>query len=215
MASLAISSKKLEKRLDYIAEGFRRAKVSRAREHFLDQAAKQEGLLSALWQSWCGFVRSVVLESSAGAVTTGNAQTTSPYAALTLDQLRHVASKAARGNPIPAAITPIAGFHAEPTWGDLNKATLILNVLSPSNALSIQSGLGVLTLSKDVQIVRNAAAHLSSDRISDVRSMQLRYLNTSFRHPSDAVFWTESGTGNDAWEIWIDEFRASPAIAIS
>lgn len=215
MSPLIICSKKLEKRLDYLASGLARAKLTRTQSVQMDQVARQEGLVSALWQSWCGFIRSVILHSAVGATTSGGAQTTSPYAALHVDQIRNIAAKAAKRNGIPAVIAPISGFHNEPTWGDINRATLIVNALNLTNSGSILSGLGILTFGKDLQIVRNAAAHLSTDRISDIKNLQLKYINTSFRHPTDALFWTEGSTGNDAWEIWIDELRASATSIVS
>lgn len=209
MASLLTLNKKLEKRLDYLTEGFNRAKSVRTTERRIDQVHRTEGLLSSLWQSWCGFVRGLIIESVIGADTAMGAGTTSPYSHLTIDQVRTAAAKISKGNPIPAVPRPILGHYQEPTWGDIRKATLIVNGLSLSNSNSIITGMGILTFGKDVQIVRNASAHLSSDGISDIRNLQLRYLDTSFRHPTDAAFWVEPTTRVDAWAIWIDEYRSS------
>jgi hypothetical protein len=135
--------------------------------------------------------------------------TTSSFNHLSLDQLRTAASRIARGQPLPNIIPPISGFHQEPTWGDIGKATRIINGIAPSNMSAMLSGIGIVTRGNDVQTVRNAIAHLSSDRIADIRALQLRYLYTSFRHPTDVIFWKEPTTMADAWAAWIDEYRAS------
>lgn len=209
MTSLITLSRKFEKRLDYVSEGFRRAQRSRPTDIQRDYFFKLEGLISTLWQSWCGFIRSAILESSLGSNTSQGVLTTSQYCHLSMDQLRNVATKLARNQGVPAQINPIAGFHAEPTWGDISKAIAIVNGISPTNANSIATGIGVITLGKDVQTVRNAIAHYSTDRLADIRAMQVRYLNTAFRHPSEVAFWTEPSTGSSAWAVWVDEYRAS------
>ena len=124
MVSLVALNRKLEKRLDYISDGFRRAKRARASGMRFDQFVRHEGLVSALWQSWCSFIRGVILESAAGADTTGHGKTTSPYQHLTMDQLRHAAAKAAKRNVVPPTISAIAGFHLEPKWGDVGSGLI-------------------------------------------------------------------------------------------
>ena len=209
MTPLSILNSKLNKRLDYLTEGFKRAKASRHVDSRFDQVMKLEGLTSSLWQSWCGFLRSSILQSAIGAHTANGEITTSPFNHLSLDQLRAVSSKFARNQPLPNIILPISGFHQEPTWVDIGKATKIVNGIAPSNKSTILTGIGIVTSGKDVQVVRNAIAHLSSDRIADIKALQLRYLYTSFRHPTDVVFWKEPMTSVDAWAAWIDDYRAS------
>lgn len=205
---------KLSGRLDYLSSALAENEVDRITDRRVETFSKQEGLVSSLWQSWAFFCKSVILNSLAGATTATGGFATSPFAAIPLDELREHARRSACSQSLSPGKT-IKGDHLEPTWGDIRKATLVINSLQPSNAAAIQRGLGVLTFALDLQIVRNAAAHLSPDRIADIRNMQLKYAKTSFRHPTDALYWIEPTSNVAAWRVWIDEMRSASTLMVS
>lgn len=127
--------------------------------------------------------------------------------------MRYIAAQFARKQPV-GTIKSIAGDHLEPTWGDYDKADKIIVGFQLSNATVLQSALGTAVSIKDLQICRNACAHLSSDRILDVKAARVRYDDTRFNHPSDMMHWIEPITNDQLWRYWIDEMRSAAQQAL-
>jgi hypothetical protein len=205
---------KLESRLKYLSLALARTQQAKFSARKADAFAAQEGLVSTLWQAWGAFSKSAILGSAAGGITSSGSITTSPFTSLPLGELREVARCYAKGINIVSG-RAIRGDYLEPTWGDVTNATKIVNGFGLSNSSAILTGLGVLTLARDVKTVRNAAAHLSPDRINDIKLMQLRYARTAFKHPTDALFWIEPSSGNVAWMVWIDEMRSAAKLVVA
>jgi hypothetical protein len=199
-------------RLNTLDSAFNRSLGNRTSAKRSDRSFLQEGLVSTLWQSWCFAVRGIIMTSVRGATTKSGTPTTSPHAALLDTELAYIASKAAKGHPI-GSIRPLIGFHLEPTWGDLNKVGLIANGYGLSNGPQLATTLASPSSLKDLQICRNACAHLNADRIADVREARIRYSSTSFMHPSEMMFWVDPATSDFLWRTWTDEMRLAFGLA--
>lgn len=202
-------------RIDLISSALGRASVHRAKERRIDRYARNEGLISALWQLWNTFSRSAIIQSALGTTTTSGMRTSSRFSNLSESELLSVCRAAAARRQVPSNIQPLNGSHLEPTWGDDRKIQLIISCIMPTNYSSLLSGFGVRTISLDIQTVRNACAHISVDRMNDIKGMQTKYANTRYNHPSDVLFWIEPSTGNELWQVWVDELKASAAAVVT
>jgi len=185
-------------------QAFDRHVFGRTQLYRVDRYAVQEGLISALWQSWSNFCREVVFASARGAITSGGVTTTSPYDTLTDLQLGHIARSFARNEP-PRPGRSLRGQFQEPTWGDLDALNRIVTGATCSNSSSICSALALGSAIRDLQLCRNANAHICRETILGVRSTAVRYSAGPLRHPSDLMFWVEPASGSFVWKSWIDE----------
>jgi len=102
----------------------------------------------------------------------------------------------------------------EPTWGDLGKANEIVRELMPTNEQQLLTAFGAMNLVRDLQDVRNACAHISADRIQDMRNLRTRYDVTKLLHPSDAIFWIDPITKDYSWRSWVKEMKRFASLAI-
>lgn len=176
----------------------------------VDRFALQEGLVSSLWQGWCDACRSIVLSSVKGAVTASGAQVTSPFSARSIDEIRFAAMQYSRRQNVQTQrLHAIAGDHLEPTWGDFSKLERVIRGLQPTNTQQLLSHLGTALSIEELRTTRNACAHISADRLRDVRRLTPRYDDTRFEHPSDVMFWRLPGTGMFSWDVWLGEIRTA------
>lgn len=176
--------------------------------------ALQEGLLSQKWQSWCGFCRSVLIQSAIGAQTTGGSATTSPHAARSEAELAWLASRASRNQSI-SNIQPIGGSHLEPTWGDPIKIGLISHAFAMTNEGQLSAGLlSASAETRHLQIVRNATAHINRENYQEARDLSLIYRAGPFEAPSDVMLWEEPTTGEFAYRYWSDRLIIAAKIAV-
>jgi hypothetical protein len=129
-------------------------------------------------------------------------------------ELKFVSSKFARNESF-SQIRDIRGDHLCPTWGDLDKVNKIVGGINPSNARQLLTGFGAVVLARDLQIVRNACAHVSPDKIREIRALSIRYRVTELAHPSDVIFWIDASTGATALEAWSDELNSAASLAVS
>ena len=212
-SSLANLESRLVSRLNTLDSAFDRSLAVRNTSRRSDRSFLQEGLVSALWQTWCSAVRSLILDCVRGANTKTGELTISPHATLTMSELAFIASKAARGQAI-GVIKPLVGSHLEPTWGDLNKIGLIIEGYDLSNGQQLISTLSSPSSLSDLQTCRNASAHLNADRIADIVGVQVKYSETKFMHPSDMVFWIELTSSDFLWRTWTDDMRLAYGLAV-
>lgn len=213
MNSLLSYLLKLERRIDTLEGAFLRFALNRNASRKIDRFAFQAGLISETWQAWNSFSRSIILASLKGTTSTGGVAVNSPYSPNSVNEIRYAAMKAAQARPI-GALRPISGDHLEPTWGDMGKANRIISALTPSNSSQLLSAFGSSVLISDLQKVRNACAHVSSDRLNDVRSMQVRYSHNRFLHPSDCIFWVDPRSRDYSWVSWVDEMKLVAMAAV-
>lgn len=200
--------RKLRVRVDALDAGFRRHLASARGMRQLDRQALREGYVSALWQFWGQFVRSVLIESTRGALQEGGALTTSPFSAHTEDEIAYICMQLARRQSI-GRVRAIRGSHLEPTWGDVDKAILIASSIGLSNQGELLSAFAIPTSLKDLQLCRNAAAHLGASTFAELKLAKVRYTDTRLLHPTDAVVWVDNATCGYLWDTWVDEIMVS------
>jgi hypothetical protein len=177
-----------------------------------DRSALQEGLVSALWQSWGSFNREVVIRSALGATTRSGLITNSPFQQNTESEILF-ASKKFASNQTFNKIRPIGGSHLEPTWGDITKLARIIQGLGTSNTQTLLSGFGIARHLMILKLCRNAGAHINSDLLGAVVQARVSYNNPSFRHPSDMIFWIDPATSDFLWRSWISEIEVISDLA--
>jgi hypothetical protein len=155
-----------------------------------------EGLLSHLWQCWCRFSRSLLIESCTGTVDlSGNGFPQVPGAS----SASAVSGAAIRIRRRQAAIwgAPNAVLRLEPTWGDVDALIDIIGGIGPANAAKLT---GMCTMAgpsvKIIQAIRNAAAHLNPQSVTEVLRISGPYFTFPITHPCQALFWVERSTGN-------------------
>lgn len=164
-------------------------------------------LISAVWQLWCDFCRSIVLRSCAGSETKSGVRIPPRTGDNSWQRVAYEAGQAARGRPIQPASTIRFRRH-EPTWGDQNLLLRVIPVLSPANGNTLLTGFGLsLSAPRHIQKVRNACAHLDSESIADVRRLTVHYTGAGLSHPADLLWWIEPASRTDAIFVWLDELK--------
>lgn len=195
---------KLGARLKTLDAAFDRHVVTPSAKMMVDRFALQEGLVSSLWQAWCVFCRQTLIGSATGTIGSGGQQVTSPYAGRAEMEIAYIARELSQGKTANV-IKTLQGSHLEPTWGDLKKANLIASGIASTNQTNLLSAFGVGLAVADLQLCRNASAHLNKDLLGNVHAAKVRYSDTKFAHPSDMMFWTDPATKDFVWKTWIDE----------
>ncbi|MEQ3679888.1 hypothetical protein [Pseudophaeobacter sp.] len=204
---------KLQRRLLVLDRGFDRHLIDPVAVQRVDKYALQEGYVSALWQAWCSFCRELLIHSTQGAITASGVNATSPHSACGEMEIAYVAKRLSNRLSVNA-IRPLVGGHQEHTWGDLSKLNLVASGIGCSNASSILSGLSACLRIEDLQLCRNASAHISKSTIQSVRASKVRYQNTSFRHPSDMMSWVDPVSSDFLWKSWMEEIELAADLAI-
>jgi len=204
---------KFYRRINIVDGAFDRHVVNPSLRYRIDRYALQEGLLSNLWQSWNLFCRDILIASAQGANTAAGVLTTSPYAGLTEPEIAFVFQKLSRNQNV-GTIKPLSGRHFEPTWGDPVTINRISVGIGASNSSSLTSAFGGLILVSDLQKCRNACAHLNMESLVLVTNARVRYDDTSLRHPSEMMFWSDPSTKDFAWKSWIDEMMLTADFAV-
>lgn len=179
----------------------------------MDRSAVQEGLVSNIWQSWGNFCRDVLISSAKGTTTQGGIPVSSPHSALTSAEIKYFAMMLARKQTVKN-IRASRGSHEEPTWGDVNKITLIANGLGLTNANTLAGAFSAAQTIKDLQTCRNASAHFNETTVAEVRALSTRYNADFLFHPSDLIHWVDIGTKDFLWRSWIDEMDIISELAI-
>ncbi len=151
-----------------------------------------EGLLSRVWQAWCKFCRSCVIESCVGTVNgAGVAIAALPDAA----SEAHVSGAAIRAKTKPNP--PYWGvqntvLRAEPTWGDVDVLVKVLTRLRPLNCSPLLAAFSSSHPSaKALQLIRNGAAHNNAQNLYDIQALRSAYIVFPIVHPTHAMFWIE------------------------
>lgn len=212
--SLDDIQKRFLQRLKTADGAFERHIVDPSLKYRFDCYALQEGLLSNLWQSWNLFCRDVLIASAYGANTATGALTTSPYSGRPEAEISYVSTKLSKQQTI-GTIKPLAGRHLEPTWGDAVKLNRISVGIGTSNSSTLASAFSGVRLISDLQICRNACSHMNSETVALVAAARIRYEDTSLRHPSQMMFWTDPLTKDFAWKAWIDEMNLVSSFAVA
>lgn len=114
-----------------------------------------------------------------------------------------------------SAVRSLQGSHLEPTWGDLSKANLIVAGINSTNQQPLLRALGAALTIKDLQLCRNASAHLNKDRLAEINRAKVRYSETKLAHPSDMIFWVDPATKYYLWKTWVEEMELVAKYAIT
>jgi len=176
-----------------------------------------EGLLSRVWQSWCKFCRSCVIESCMGTVNgQGKAIAALPHAFTE----QHVSGAAIRANRKSAKPpywgSPNALLRAEPTWGDVDVLANVLPKLKPTNSIELLSAFSSgYQSAKALQVIRNGAAHEHSQSFGEIQKLRSRYVVFPIGHPTHAMFWIDPSSKDFLALKAIDELREVGSAAIS
>src|SRR3546814_1300568 len=88
-------------------------------------------------------------------------------------EIAYVAKLLAQGKSV-SKIRALHGSHLEPTWGDLTKANLIVTGIESTNQAQLLTAFGGGFAIKDLQLCRNASAHLtkrSEEHTSELQSL--------------------------------------------
>lgn len=205
---------KLRQRLRAVDSAFDRNLLAPCVSFKIDKFSLQEGLISNLWQSWCSFCREVIVASTIGARTSSGAVTTSPFAANSEMEIAYVAKKLANREAV-GRVRPLVGTHQEPTWGDPAKVGLVIAGLGMSNQSTLLTAFGVFHRLSDLQLCRNACAHVSGDMLGKIASAKVRYTETKGQHPSDLMYWVDPQSGDYVWKSWVDEMELASAFAVA
>lgn len=170
-----------------------------------------EGLMSATWQYWCHFCRTVVVQSALGAKTAGGVVL--PPCANSWEEVSAAAILAAKNRPIvPGEMN--AALRREPTWGDTNKLLNIVQKLPLANRLQLAQSFGASGYILHIQTVRNAAAHRHHQNTADVLNLGPFYIVSRLRHPTEALLWLEQNSKNFAFLFWLDDMKMVAHMAV-
>lgn len=167
-----------------------------------------EGILSNTWQSYCSFVRQLTIYSSLGCKTASGVNHAASITPPQWERASYIAMRASKGASIaPATTNPL--LIKEPTWGDSNKISDIINALSPGNSSTLKSHLaGGLTGPKHCQQVRNACAHNNHQTRAEVKALAPFYIASAIMHPTDAMVWKDPHNQLFAFLSWTDDMRS-------
>jgi len=180
----------------------------------LHRFALQEGLISFVWQAWCHFCRSTIIGSARGEPTVTGGVSGSPYSGHSEAEIAFLAKHFSTGaTKAPPSVQPIKGSYLEPTWGDLGKLNKIVTGLSCGNSSQLLAGFGGTIALADLQLCRNASAHINSDTAKALSAVRVRYNQTDLLHPSDAMFWIDPVPNDYLWKSWIDDIRLAASVA--
>jgi len=220
--ALEVARAKLSSELDALSRYFRdfaatKSGFSSASDFSLQDECLLEGLLSRVWQAWCNFCRSCVIESCIGTIDgTGAAIPALPGAASDA----HVSAAAIRANT-RGAKPPYWGatntlLRYEPTWGDVDVLANILQRLRPSNVTKLLSAFSSGAYSaKAVQIIRNGTAHNNVQSLGEIQRLRSRYIVYPIVHPTHALFWIEPSSKDFLATQAIEELKDAALTAIS
>ena len=202
--SLATVCQKLRVRIRIIDHVFDRHVLSTIRKQRADRYAFQEGLVSSLWQIWSSFCRSILIASATGAVGSSGTQISSPYSQLMEPQVTYVLRQLAARRSINVGPV-LLGMYQEPTWGDLDKLNLMAVGLNATNSSVLASAFSCGLVLRDLQLCRNASAHLNRESMGQILSARVRYSQADFSHPSDLMLWVDPSSKDYVWKSWIEE----------
>lgn len=211
--SLEAIRRKLVVRMRTLDAAFDRHALTPTCKKRTDRFALQQGLVATLWQVWCAFCRATIIGSARG-IQKNSGHVTSPYAGRSDMEIAYVAKRLANKRTV-TVVKELTGMHLEPNWGDLSKVNLIVTGIGSTNGGQLASAFGTGTAILDLQLCRNASAHLNKEGIADMSTARVRYSQTAFVHPSDAIFWIDPSTKDYLWKTWIEEIDVISDLAVA
>jgi hypothetical protein len=195
--------------------GFAKSKaaISSSRDFSLSEECYLEGVLSRVWQAWCAFCRSCVIESCLG-TTTSTGTVITPHALALSDA--HVSGAAKRAREGSLCWGPTNSIlRNEPTWGDVDVLVKILPRLAPGNSPQLLASFSAGSQgAKALKTIRNAAAHDNHQTRAEVMGMRSAFVVFPINHPIQALFWQQPSSSDFLIFHAIDDLRAAAAAAI-
>jgi hypothetical protein len=210
----------LDKELDLLAGELRsfaasRSPVDAANRFSLLDECLLEGLLSRVWQAWCSFARSCVINSCVGSTSAYGAAIQALSDAKSEAHVSAAAIRAKNRENPPYWGPTNTVLRVEPTWGDVDILHKILTKLRPNNHVQLLAAFSSISSSaKALQLIRNGAAHHNAQTLSEIRNLQSSYVVFRISHPTHALFWIEPSTSDFLVTFAIDELKIAAQAAI-
>lgn len=163
-------------------------------------------LISEIWKAWCLFCREIIFLSCSGTTTRNGivvpARSSRDNA---IQRIAYEANQARRGSRVHPN-KRCTFIRQEPTWGDQNLLVTIIPSLSPSNAVTLQSGFGsVSTVPQHLQIIRNYFAHSNSETALELKQVSKYYKAAS--DITDVLSWVNPHNSSTAIFYWLSELE--------
>lgn len=189
-------------------------KTFRASHDFTtDDLCLLEGVLSRIWQVWCGFCRQVVVDSCLG-----TSDLAGPIPALsTAVSDAHVSSAAilaARGRTVTWTGQNTV-LRLEPTWGRIDVMLDIISGLAPANAVKLNGMCAVASSSaKVLHAARNSASHNNAQTLAELRRLSSPYSAFAANHACESLFWIEATSGDYLLPRAVQELKDAADFAV-
>jgi len=165
-----------------------------AADFTIEEECLLEGLLSRIWQSWCRFCRSTLVESCMGTVTVSGDLVPALPDAISEVHVSKAAMRAKKQQQ-PFWLGTNTELWKEPTWGDTDGLLDIVLRLYPSNHSTLT---GMCTLanvgSAILQAARNACAHDNVETRANLIAQSTAYTTFPVTHPIQSLFWVHTGS---------------------
>jgi len=194
-------------------EHFNRDIINRVSRRRLHRNTIGEGIISSLWQSWCYFCRSVIINSTSGTITNSGVDVSSPFTYLNERQIITLSLKFCRGERIPQNINMANGW-VDLAWGDIEKLHLIISGINMSNKDNLLSSFSMMNHLKVLQKSRNACAHICAHTIEQIKNVRVFYNDNFFMHPSEVMLWTVPINGEFLWKAWVAEMDLISSLVV-
>lgn len=205
--------KALSQRLSRLDSAFDRHLFAKDTMKNIDKYSLQEGLISALWQSWGVFCKDILFGTIKGAITVkGHAVAAHQYSAYSDLELYYIAKLF--GENKACNQVKLSKPQGEPTWGDVSKLGYIFTMFNVHNAQNISVSVSASSLLQDLQVFRNVNAHINAHTISTLNATKIRYSDTTYKHPSDVMFWVDPSSKDFLWKSWVDEILFLSSIMV-
>lgn len=210
----------LESELDAYADYLRKFAASRtisaSSDFSLSDEYLLEGLLSRIWQCWCRFCRSCVIESCLGTTSSSGKPVFAVAGALSAEHVSGAAIAAKNRRAGTLWSSPNQLLWREPTWGDIDVLVKIVGRLAPSNSANLLAGFSSgHSRAKALQLIRNASAHNNHQNMADIMMLRPSYIVFPINHPVHALFWTEPKSKDFLVMDALDELRSAAKLAIA
>ncbi|WP_143278605.1 hypothetical protein [Bradyrhizobium sp. Y36] len=219
--ALSVAFNLLETELDILANELRAFAAENsplnAPDRFsLSDECLLEGLLSRVWQAWCGFARFCVIGSCEGTTTSAGVLVQALPDARSEEHVSSAVIRAnSRSNP-PYWVSTNATLRYEPTWGDVDVLNRVLTRLRPNNHLQLLAAFSSISSSaKVVQTIRNGVAHHNHQTLKELLNFQSAYIVFRIAHPTHAMFWVEPSTSDFLITSAIEELKVAAQAAIA
>ena len=219
--ALQVACSKLSSELDLLSNYLRdfaskKPGLSSASDFSIQDECLLEGLLSRVWQAWCNFCRSCVIESCVGTIDGAGTAIQALPAATSDSHVSGAAIRANRGAKPPYWGTPNTLLRAEPTWGDVDILANVLQRLRPANFTKLLAGFSSgASGAKALQLIRTGAAHNNIQTLAGIQALRSRYIVFPIGHPTHALFWIEPQSKDFLATQAIEELRDAGLTAIS